>query len=215
MPARSTYQPPSRPAGDRQRQSEVHADQPDLLVGEALSTQNGLTMKPIAASPSLNSRMNSRIEIMPRARQQLDPGAEHRPFAHQRGARAARRDRPSARRRGTSVRPAAPLEPPGRAPPSTPLPAEPPCASGASAGHSSPVSTSASAAIHSGWSRSSAARCAQPTVLLETRARSRGASRAIRAVAGEHRAAEQRRPGLQPNQPDSISTAPANSMPTR
>ena len=53
--------------------------------------------------------------------------------------------------------------------------------SGASAGHSSPASTSASAAIHSGCSRSSAISVASE-VLVEMRTCSRGAKRAISAL---------------------------------
>ena len=65
MPARSTYQPPTRPPAIENASPRFTLTSPICWLEKPLSTQKGLTMKPIAASPSLNSRMKSRTEIIP------------------------------------------------------------------------------------------------------------------------------------------------------
>jgi len=180
MPRVSTYQPPSRPPAIDSTRPSCTLTTPICWLVKPESTQNGLTMKPIDASPSLNSRMNTRIAIMPGRDSSSTQAPNTGPsrISCARGWLAAVTINAAPRN----------IRPTGIAPlnhqvlfhsATAPQPAT--LAIGASAGQSRPISTSARAAIHKGWSRSRRNSVAKlPGV--DKRAPSGGANKAISAL---------------------------------
>ena len=180
MPRVSTYQPPSKPPAIDSAKPMFTLTRPICWLLKPESTQNGLTMNPIDASPSLNSRMKIRIASMPgrdsNSTQAPNTGPSRMSCA--RGWRAAVTI--SAAPMNISATGSAPLNQPDALHCTTVVqPAT--LATGANTGHSSPRNTSASAAIHSGWSRSRRISVRKDPV-VETRGRSGGANSAITAL---------------------------------
>ncbi len=152
MPRVSTYQPPSRPPAIDSARPRLTLTRPICCAENPLSTQNGLTMKPIAASPSLNSRMNSRIASMPGRDSSSTQAPNTGPWRSSwaRGWRAA----PTMMAAPRNIRPTGIAPRNHQVPLHCATPAQPAAlANGASAGHSSPAITQPSARSQAGWSR--------------------------------------------------------------